>query len=101
MGLFAAYCGFIYNDYFSLSLDYANSCIVMGGTGHHIPGCTPIFGFDGAWNPSKDILSIMNSFKMKSAIVIGVTHMLFGILLKGWNTLYQRRYLDFIFDFIP
>lgn len=38
---------------------------------------------------------------MKLSIIVGVSHMMFGILLKGWNTLYQRKYLDFFFEFIP
>lgn len=70
MGLCAFYCGFIYNDFFSTSLDYKN------------------IGFDGKWSMTELHLSVMNSFKMKTAIVIGVIHMVFGILLKGWNCLY-------------
>ena len=100
MGFFACYSGFIYNDFFSFSLNYVDSCVDMLNS-KYLPDCIPQIGFDGAWHKSKDMLSIMNSFKMKTAIVIGVTHMMFGILLKGWNCLYQRRHLDFICDFIP
>jgi V-type H+-transporting ATPase subunit a len=45
MGLFSVFCGFIYNDFFSISLDYSSTCF----NGKLIDGCTPLFGFDGAW----------------------------------------------------
>lgn len=38
---------------------------------------------------------------MKFAIIYGVSQMIFGILLKGVNTLYFKDYLSFFFEFIP
>lgn len=38
---------------------------------------------------------------MKMSIIIGVTHMLLGITLKGLNNLKFKMYTDFIFDFLP
>ena len=38
---------------------------------------------------------------MKLSIIVGVTHMTLGILIKGWNCLHFREYLSFVFDFIP
>ena len=38
---------------------------------------------------------------MKLAIILGVAHMVTGILLKALNTMYFNNYLDFIFEFIP
>jgi len=43
----------------------------------------------------------MNSFKMKLAIVLGVSHMMFGILLRGLNSIFARKALDFVFEFVP
>jgi len=95
MGFFATYCGFIYNDFFSISLDYSNSC-------HGVVGkCTPSFGIDGAWGRSTNKLNFLNSMKMKLSIVIGVTHMVFGILLKGLNCINFRSGVDFFCEFIP
>ena len=38
---------------------------------------------------------------MKMSIIIGVTHMLLGITLKGLNNLRSKLYSDFILDFLP
>ena len=46
-------------------------------------------------------INFMNSFKMKLAIIIGVTHMTLGIILKGINAIYFGSVVDFLFEFIP
>lgn len=38
---------------------------------------------------------------MKLAVIIGVIHMSFGIILKAVNSLHFRKTLDFVFEFIP
>lgn len=38
---------------------------------------------------------------MKVALILGVLQMSLGIVLKGCNDLYNRRAVDFIFEFIP
>ena len=38
---------------------------------------------------------------MKLAVILGVVHMLFGIVLKGVNALHFRSCIDFIFEFLP
>lgn len=43
----------------------------------------------------------MNSLKMKMAIVIGVIHMVFGILLKGLNCIHFKKASGFFFEFLP
>lgn len=43
----------------------------------------------------------MNSLKMKIAVILGVSHMSLGILLKGINARYFYSNLDFYFEFIP
>jgi V-type H+-transporting ATPase subunit a len=56
---------------------------------------------DGVWSLSTNKLQVMNSLKMKMAIVIGVIHMVFGILLKGLNCLYFKKGSGFFFEFLP
>ena len=69
MGFFALYCGFIYNDFFSLKLDLFGSCYDVSGKKQ---GCTYSFGFDPIWGISKNEVAFSNSFKMKFAIIIGI-----------------------------
>lgn len=38
---------------------------------------------------------------MKLAVIIGVIHMIFGVILKGLNCLHFNNSLDFFFEFIP
>lgn len=98
MGLFSTYCGFIYNDFFSIPLTYSNSCYVDG---RRVEGCHQQFGLDGTWGIASNELSFTNSFKMKMAIIVGVTHMVFGILLKGLNTIHSKSAVDFFCEFVP
>ena len=39
--------------------------------------------------------------KMKISVILGVTQMLFGIVLKGMNAVYFNLPMDLIFEFIP
>ena len=114
MGIFAFYCGWIYNEFFSVALP------IFGGSCYnkHIPAirtekttslewlrtskdCVYPFGMDPKWQMSTNELSFHNSVKMKLAVIIGVFHMLFGIVLKGINCLHFGNKLGFIFEFIP
>ena len=38
---------------------------------------------------------------MKLSIVIGVTHMIIGIINKGLNCLYFKDFSGFLFEFLP
>ncbi|KDO22771.1 hypothetical protein SPRG_12198 [Saprolegnia parasitica CBS 223.65] len=126
MGVFAMYAGFVYNDFFSLPLNlfgskwqYLDNCEELGlkhekceayyhydgvpnGTvdvanGHNVYG----FGLDPIWKTSENELLFFNSFKMKLSVILGITQMGFGILIKGWNALYFKDYPTFFFDFLP
>lgn len=56
---------------------------------------------DWIWRISSNETAFTNSFKMKFSIVAGVSHMLLGIALKGFNALYFRNYVDFLFEALP
>jgi V-type H+-transporting ATPase subunit a len=34
-------------------------------------------------------------------VIIGVIHMLFGIVMKGVNSVFFRNWVDLIFEFVP
>ncbi|KAJ3342562.1 H(+)-transporting V0 sector ATPase subunit a [Gonapodya sp. JEL0774] len=106
MGIFSMYTGLIYNDVFSLSLDW------FGGSGWIFepqPGDKEIglqtrvypFGVDPAWVHAENKLLFINSYKMKQAVLIGVLHMSFGIVLQIWNHLQFKRWVSIVFEFIP
>jgi V-type H+-transporting ATPase subunit a len=111
MGVYAVYCGFIYNDYFSIALklfdtnyEYeeheanveATRLSDYGDSSKVYP-----FGVDPAWHISDNELLFFNSMKMKMSVVLGIIQMSFGICLKGLNALYFHSYLDFFCEFLP
>ena len=106
MGFFATYCGFIYNDYLSMSLNLFGSCYhVKGATPGdeipHIPGCVYPFGLDPVWSVTSNYLNFVNSLKMKISVIIAVVHMTFGVLIKASNSLHFGKLIDFFFEFVP
>lgn len=104
LGLFACYCGLIYNDFLSIPWNLFGSCYSRTEDNKFVrnsPDCTYPFGFDPLFYQSQTEVGYINSFKMKLSVIVGVIHMCFGILMKGVNSLYFKNYLDFFFDFIP
>lgn len=93
MGFFSVFTGFIYNDFTSIPLELFSTCTS--------PTCMYPFGVDYKWYDSKNMLSFMNSMKMKIAVILGVAQMTLGILLKAVNSIKLNRPLDFFFEFIP
>jgi V-type H+-transporting ATPase subunit a len=117
MGLFAMYCGLLYNDIFSLGLDlFGSRWQVPPGErkpGEHVVleplydtknegGRGPYpFGIDPAWHGAANELVYMNSMKMKLSVVLGVTQMILGLLLRFSNALTDGNTLDFFFECVP
>lgn len=58
-------------------------------------------GFDYKWFQASNELTYMNSFKMKFAVIAGVTQMVLGICLKAANALHFGKTIDFLFEFLP
>lgn len=115
MGLFAIYCGLLYNDLFSLGLTLFGSRWTVGesaGHGSHVytagydtknqGGDGPVpFGVDPAWHGADNELIYMNSLKMKMAVILGVTQMLVGLACKFGNAVYERNAIDFFCEAFP
>jgi len=110
MGIFAFYCGWIYNEFFSVALPiFGGSCYTeerkykenIKEYYRNDKNCVYSFGMDPKWQMSQNELSFHNSVKMKLSVILGVFHMLFGIVLKGINCIHFKNKLGFIFEFIP
>lgn len=46
-------------------------------------------------------MSFNNSLKMKVAVILGVVHMMFGLLLKFYNNCRQKKWADLLLLTIP
>ena len=79
MGLFTTYCGFIYNDFLSLPLSIFGSCYNFKTGERKYSGCVYKFGVDPIWYISVQEILVLNSLKMKIAVIIGVAHMTLGL----------------------
>ena len=102
MGFFGFFCGLMYNDFLSVPLDFT-SCYnkVAEGPAKQKENCVYSFGLDPKWYSADNELTFINSMKMKLSVILGVAHMAFGIILKGFNCIFERKWVDFIFVFIP
>lgn len=116
MGFFATYAGFMYNDFLSLGLNIFGSHYA---TGHETGGArTEVFdpsfdaansggsgpypfGVDPVWHGATNELVFMNSMKMKTSIVLGVTHMFVGLVMRCINKVHERNAIDFFCECIP
>jgi len=101
-GFFALYCGLIYNDFTSIPLNIFGTCYTEAGSvSEKTADCNYPLGIDPNWFGTSNELTFLNSFKMKLAIILGVAQMTFGILLRGLNCIFNRKVVDFVFEFIP
>jgi V-type H+-transporting ATPase subunit a len=104
MSLFAVYNGVIYNDCASIPIDFFGSRWDMTGDvavqKADVTWPYP-FGIDPEWMGKKNELVLLNSLKMKMAVILGVIHMSFGICLGLLNHLHFKNYLAVVFEFIP
>merc|ERR1711871_591664 len=115
MGAFAVYAGFIYNDCFSIGLNLfgsryewteeepeaGDSAQLADGRAYGDPESVYPWGADPAWHISGNELLFFNSLKMKMSVILGITQMIWGIMLRGINSIYFKEKLDFFFEFLP
>jgi V-type H+-transporting ATPase subunit a len=109
LGLFAFFIGFCYNDFMSIPLELpVGSCYtnVYNEEGVRVSvdlmeDCVYPIGFDPKWFQGANGLTYFNSMKMKLSVILGVSQMCLGILMKGFNAVHFRSPMDFFFEFIP
>ena len=120
MGLFSTYTGLIYNDFFSKSVNLFGSAWQVSESDATILGSkslmlqpsqnttypdysgTPYpFGVDPVWQISTNKIVFLNSFKMKISIIMGVIHMMFGLVLSFWNSKFFGKAINITMEFIP
>ncbi|KHN82106.1 putative V-type proton ATPase subunit [Toxocara canis] len=125
MGLFSIYTGLIYNDIYSKAINifgsswknpYNHSLIdkYLEVEEDNEPmftlppeyafdndyGPYP-FGVDPVWNLAENRLNYLNPLKMKLSVIIGVSQMLFGLILSFFNHVHFKAVVDILFMFIP
>ena len=106
MGIFSLFSGFMYNDFSSCPIYlFGSSCFELpeSGLGPSVlkEDCVYLIGVDPSWYIGTNELLFMNSLKMKLALIFGVLHILLGVILRGFNSLYFREWLNILFEFIP
>lgn len=115
MGIFSIYTGLIYNDVFSKALnifgtsftvpefkEYRSQSYELNPRDNAIKGQVYPFGVDPIWQLSTNKIGFLNSFKMKVSVILGVSQMLFGVILSMWNhTYFPGNFINIYFEFIP
>jgi len=120
MGFMAVYAGLVYNDMFSLGVDFfgtryffenqnsdddgavmetgdiAENVADYGDSASVYP-----FGLDPIWHVCSNELLFFNSFKMKLSVILGIFQMFMGTTLKGINAFYFKEWLDLFFEVLP
>lgn len=108
MACYSLFCGFIYNDFTSMTTQIfgescweedegktlANGSKMMKRTDKD---CVYPVGIDPVWYRSNEEVQYLNSFKMKTAVIYGVAQMLLGTCVKILNACYFGDPIKLIF----
>ncbi|XP_054581246.1 V-type proton ATPase 116 kDa subunit a 3 [Eptesicus fuscus] len=123
MGLFSVYTGFIYNECFSRATvifpsgwsvaamanqsGWSDSFLANHPLLSLDPNITGVFlgpypfGIDPIWSLAVNHLSFLNSFKMKMSVILGVTHMAFGVVLGVFNHIHFGQWHRLVLETLP
>jgi V-type H+-transporting ATPase subunit a len=63
--------------------------------------CVFAFGVDSIWKVSDNQMQFVNSLKMKISVIIGVTHMMLGLLVRFINGFKRKDIVDIVTLTIP
>lgn len=96
------YCGIIYNEFFGINLGWGRSCFVVDNENvSNREKCTYYFGMDPIWKVASNSMSFTNSFKMKFAVILGVIHMMIGIIIKAINGIRNSNFTEVLAVALP
>ena len=56
--------------------------------------CVYGFGVDSIWKVAENQMQFTNSLKMKLAVIIGVAHMMLGLIVRFINGIKKKDWLD-------
>ncbi|XP_036991289.2 V-type proton ATPase 116 kDa subunit a 3 [Artibeus jamaicensis] len=123
MGLFSIYTGFVYNECFSRATVIFPSGWSVAAMANQSgwsdtflaehpllaldPNVTGVFlgpypfGIDPIWSLAVNHLSFLNSFKMKMSVILGVTHMAFGVVLGVFNHVHFGQWHRLLLETLP
>jgi len=108
MGFFSTFSGVVYNEFASLPLYIHDSCYtekVHSSSGiiyeRKSSKCVYNLGIDPIWRIVDTNIQFLNSYKMKLSMMLGVLHMILGIILKGFNARFNKDSLTFYAQFLP
>lgn len=114
MSLFSIFTGVMYNDTFALGFDlwgtkYSWKEDLETGVYHAIyknmedPKVSPVypFGIDPFWHWASNSMVFLNSYKMKLSVVIGISQMIFGLIVKIINLIHLKKYIQIFLVWIP
>lgn len=105
MGIFSIYAGLLYNECFSLPIDWFGTNWEWNGTETYAyqknPDWVYPFSVDPAWKGAENELDFYNSLKMKLSVILGVSQMVLGICLSAANAVHFKKKYNFYFEFLP
>lgn len=121
MGIMATYAGLIYNEFFAIKPNLWGSCYNINNPVQMINDssdpdsrklsqkwfwrrrsstCTYPIGLDPVWGFSENELTLVNNIKMKLSVIFGVFHMSIGIIMKGTNMVFRKKWLEFFTEVV-
>jgi len=102
------YCGFIYDDCFGLPIYFFKSRWIKNETAignlrvwYRDGKNVYPFGIDPEWMNKDNELIFLNSFKMKLSIVMGMSQMVFGMILQLINHIHRKDQVHFWLCWVP
>lgn len=65
------------------------------------PDCMYPIGVDSIWKVAENQMQFTNSLKMKLAVIIGVAHMMLGLMVRLINGIKKRDCIDVFTQTVP